>query len=320
MKQQILQYLKLNEDKYISGEMLSNKFSVSRTAIWKHINTLRKEGYQISSSTNLGYRLEGVPDIISAEEIRQKLNTNALGRTIHLFKQTESTNMAAKKLAQQDAPHGTIIIAEEQTKGRGRLGRQWVSLCGGLWFSIILRPAMHPADCPGLTMLSGLAVAKAIRKLFALPAMLKWPNDVLIEKRKVCGILTEMGAEMDKVHYVIIGIGINTNFEIKDLPEDLQSTATTLKEELKHDISRTELLTTILEELETILTSTDGLLVNALQSIKDLSCTIGTRVKINSGHTRMEGMALDITEKGSLLVKTDDGSIQEIIAGDIIPF
>lgn len=317
MRQQILQYLKLNSDKHVSGQILSSKFGVSRTAIWKHINTLRKQGYKIASSTNLGYKLESVPDLITKEDILQELGTNTLGKTIYCLKQTESTNITAKELARQGTPHGTIVIAEEQTKGRGRLGRHWSSPDGGIWLSIVLRPALHPTACPGLTLLSGLAIAKAIRKYLALPAVIKWPNDILVQQKKVCGILTEMSAEMDKVHYIIIGIGINANVDIKDLPEDIQNIATSLKAEVHRNISRTQLIKTILEELENILNSTGGILRNALQSIKELSCTIDTIVKINTGQIQIEGMAIDITENGALLVQTNDGNIQEVIAGDV---
>jgi BirA family biotin operon repressor/biotin-[acetyl-CoA-carboxylase] ligase len=317
MRHQILQYLRLNSDKYISGQTLSNKLGVSRTAIWKHINALREQGYQISSSTNLGYKLEGIPDVITENDILQELRTKILGRNIYCFEQVESTNTVAKEFARQGAPHGTAITAENQTKGRGRLGRQWSSPNGGIWLSIILRPALHPTECPGLTLLSGLAVARAITRYLDLPAMIKWPNDVLIEQKKVCGILTEMSAEMDKVHYVVIGIGINANVDLNDLPKDVQTSATSLKAQLHCNISRAELIRTILEELENILDSTGGILRNALESIRELSCTIGTIVKVDTGQARIEGMAIDITEEGALLVQTDDGDIKKVIAGDI---
>jgi len=317
MKQKILQYLKLNSDKYVSGEALSAKFGVSRQAIWKHINALRKDGYKIASSTNLGYKLEDVPDVITKENILNGLRTKTLGRTIYCLKETESTNTVAKELARQGASHGTIVVAEKQSKGRGRLGRKWASPDGGIWFSILLRPALHPTECPGLTLLSGLAIARSIRKSLELPAVIKWPNDILVKQRKVCGILTEMSAEMDRVHYVVIGIGINANVDMKELPEDIRNIATSLKAEAVREISRTELIRTMLEELEIILDSTGGILRNALHDIKELSCTIGTMVKVNTGQTQIEGMALDITESGALLLQTNDGNIQQIIAGDV---
>jgi BirA family biotin operon repressor/biotin-[acetyl-CoA-carboxylase] ligase len=201
-KEEILNLLRENCG-FVSGEELSEQLQVSRTAVWKYISSFREAGYEIESVTNRGYRFLTSPDILTAEEISFGLNTECLGRNINSYESIDSTNEEAKRLAVRGAPNGSLIIAEEQLGGKGRLGRNWVSPSGiGLWFSVLLRPEFLPKQVTSLTLLTGLAVCRAIRAVTGCPAMIKWPNDIVIGSKKVCGILTEMAAEMDRVDYV----------------------------------------------------------------------------------------------------------------------
>ncbi len=224
MREKILNILRDRKEGYISGEELSKKLGISRTAIWKHIQALKREGYKINSQKRSGYSLISVPDLLLRYEIEKGLKTKILGKKIYHFKEIGSTNDFATELARKGIGEGAIVIAETQTKGKGRLGREWSSPFGGLWLSIILKPKILPTQAPRMTVIAALGAAKTIKKLYSLDAFIKWPNDVLIrsqisdiryQMKKVCGILTEMGAEQDTVNYVVIGIGANLNVDIK---------------------------------------------------------------------------------------------------------
>lgn len=250
-KEKILGFLR-NNSGYVSGEELSERLDVSRTAVWKNINALRSSGYEIESVTNRGYRLISRPDLLTKEEITAGLSTAFLAKEIYYQESVDSTNEEAKRQAMHGAPNGSLFIAEEQTGGKGRLGRIWRSPRGsGLWFSILLRPSSLPEQIASLTLLAGLAVCTAIRSKTGCTAMIKWPNDVVIGSKKVCGILTEMAAEIDRVDYVIMGIGINVNNE--SFPEELQIKGTSLYLETGASVARAELLCEILKELERLL-------------------------------------------------------------------
>ncbi len=288
---------------HISGEVLSKKFSISRVSVWKHIQSLKRDGYIIEASPK-GYLLISSPDLLLPDEF------TGLKQKIYYFKETSSTMDVAKELAKKGEE--AVVIAETQTHGKGRLGRKWRSEKGGIYFTVILRPKISPAHAQMINLMAAVSVAKAIRSLFNLKAELKWPNDILIKGKKVCGILAEMEAEVDVINFVNLGIGINANNPIFLYEKD----ATSLKEQLGRDISRKELLAFILNEIErqkSLLGSKD-----IIYEWKSLSSTLNKDIRIIMPNEILEGKAIDIDAHGALILKRKDGSLRRIIAGDCI--
>lgn len=304
MKWKILKALRESGD-YVSGQVLSKELGISRVSIWKHIRSLKEDGYVIETSAR-GYRLICSPDLLFPCEFP------GWEQKIHHFWQTNSTMDVAKALAQKGAEGGTIVIAECQTHGRGRLGRGWFSPKGGIYLTLILKPEISPAYAPRINLMASIAVARAIRNLFGLKAELKWPNDVLIKGKKVCGILAEMEAETDVVKFVNVGIGINANTAVSQH----EKRATSLKEELGKEVSRKEFLNSVLKEInrqQVLLTKGD-----LLEEWRDLSATLGRDVRIVAPGGEIIGQAIDIDTNGALILKADDGSLNTAIAGDCI--
>src|SRR5439155_600192 len=236
----------------VSGAELSQKLGVSRTAIWARIEELRALGYEIEGSPHYGYRLLRMPDLLHADDLLARLGkTKAIGRDIRVFEKTTSTNEVIEKLARDGVQEGAVVFAESQTKGRGRLGRKWLSPPRkGLWFSVLLRPDLRPQSATQLTIAAATALARALRRLTGLQAEIKWPNDILIRGKKVAGILTELSAELDHIKYVILGIGVDVNLNAADLPVELRKLATSLKIETGQPLSRAELAAGMLRELD----------------------------------------------------------------------
>jgi BirA family biotin operon repressor/biotin-[acetyl-CoA-carboxylase] ligase len=290
---------------YLSGEMLSNQLGTSRVSIWKHIHNLKEDGYIIDTSPK-GYKLVSSPDLLLPYEFP------GLEQRIHYFPEISSTMDAARELAKRGTSEGTIVIAEVQTCGRGRLSREWLSPEGGIYFTLILRPRIGPAYAPRINLMASVAVAATIGKLFGLKAELKWPNDVLIEGRKVCGILAEMDAEMDVVNFVNVGIGINANTAIPQF----EKTVTSLKDALGREICRKEFLSALLTEIE----GQQPLLMksNLLEEWKKLSVTLDKDVRITAPGEVIVGRAIEIDTTGALIVKERDGSLTKAMAGDCI--
>lgn len=318
MKEKILDFLRRKQD-YVSGEEISQLLGVSRAAVWKHIKALREEGYAIDSVTRLGYRLREIPDLLLPEEIRHNLGTRKIGQHIIYFPVLDSTNNHAKALGMEGAPEGTIVLAEEQTGGRGRLGRNWCSPYGtGVYMSLLLRPQISPMEAARLTLLAAVAVAEGIREFTGIPVGIKWPNDILFDGKKVVGILTEMHAEMEKVNYVVVGIGINVNHELRQLPPELIGTATSLKEIAGQKISRKGLLQEILRRIEQRYEQWqhEGFLP-ILTKWKELSCILGSPVVMREGNRMWEGTALDVRESGALVLRLDDGTEKEFSVGEV---
>jgi len=303
-KKQILKALRECGDS-LSGEKLSNQLGTSRVSIWKHIRSLKEDGYIIEASPK-GYRLVSSPDLLPPYEFP------GLEQRIHYFPAIGSTMDAARELAKKGAGEGTVVIAEAQTRGRGRLSREWLSPEGGIYFTLVLRPRISPAYAPRINLMASVAVATTIRKLFGLKAELKWPNDVLIEGRKVCGILAEMDAEMDVVNFVNVGIGINANTSIPQF----EKTVTSLKDALGREISRKEFLSVLLMEIE----RQQPLLMKAdlLEEWKKLSVTLNKHVRIVAADEMIVGRAIDIDTTGALIVKERNGSLKKAVAGDCI--
>lgn len=313
-KEKILQFLR-NSNGYVSGEDLSEKLGISRSAIWKNINLLRESGYEIESATNRGYRLVSVPDAMTEQEILNGLKTSVIGKTVYAYDTIDSTNNEAKR--QAGAPHGSIFIAEQQTGGKGRLGRSWVSPAGdGLWFSILLRPNVSPLHVTNITLLTGLAVCNAICSYTGCDAKIKWPNDIVIGCKKVCGILTEMTAEIDRIEYVISGIGINVNNT--SFSQELSVKATSLFIESKQKIQRIGLLQAILTEFELLLarygTQDDTAM---MEDYKKRCITLGRKISITRDKKQIWGNAVDITSAGELVMLCEDGTKLIINSGEV---
>jgi len=304
MRGQILKALR-DCDSYLSGETLSQRLGVSRVSVWKHIRSLKKDGYLIEASPR-GYKLLSSPDLLLPYEFPD------LEQRIHYFPEIGSTMDAARELAKKGAEEGTIVIAEIQTRGRGRLSREWLSPEGGIYFTLILRPRISPAYAPRINLMAASAVAATIRKLFRLKAELKWPNDVLIEGKKVCGILAEMAAETDAVNFVNVGIGINANNPVTRFDK----TATSLKDALGREISRKEFLSVLMTEIE----RRQPLLMKAdlLKEWKKLSATLNRDVRVVAPGEVIVGQAIHIDTTGALIVKEKNGSLKKAMAGDCI--
>lgn len=316
MDDKILNIFRTSKGEFISGEELSDVLRISRSAVWKHIEQLRSEGYNIVAQPHLGYKLIGTPDKLIAEEITYELGTKLIGRKIYSYETTDSTMDIAHRLAQTGSPEGTTVFSEGQSKGRGRLGREWVSPKGkGIYLSLILRPKILPTEASKITLVSAIAVAKAIRKETLLPALIRWPNDILIEGRKVCGILTEMSAEVNTVKYLILGIGINVNTNKEALPKG----ATSLKAELGDTVSRVELTKELLRHIEEqyFLFGEEGF-GEIVSEWRNLSSMLGDRVKIVCQDKRLEGYAVDLDLSGALVIRHDSGFTEKVFAGDVI--
>lgn len=324
----LLRTLKANKGDYVSGQEICKMMGVSRTAIWKHVNVLRKSGYIIKSSTKKGYMLIEEPDIITYDEVNPYLKTKYIGRNYIYMESVNSTNVLAKNLS-QDMSDGSLIVAEEQTAGRGRLGRSWESPKGeGIWMSIFLKPDIVPQDTPLITHVAALAVVRAIEKVTGIVPQIKWPNDVVINGKKVCGILTELSAEIEAVNYVVVGIGINVN--IKEFPDQLKDVATSLLLETRREgikkvsddrkdlVDRKLLLAEVLNNFEILYERfLNGQIVHIIEESKKFSITIGKPVKVITREGGFDAIAVDIDNKGALIVERDDGRRETVIAGEV---
>jgi len=314
VKEKILDYLNKKHD-YLSGDQISKHLGISRQGLWKHIQELKDSGYQIVAVPHLGYRLESSPDRLFVFEVARALNTKFIGKKIHYFDYLASTMDLAMQLGMEGAVSGTVVLAEAQIKGRGRLGRSWFSpKYKGIYLSLILRPKILPAACPILTLMSAVSICEAVKKVIDLDAQIKWPNDVLMHNKKVAGILTEMNAEVDKVNFVVIGIGLNVNNDKKSLI----SGATSLKEQQGEEISRVVLLQELLRRIENnYLLLEDKGEVEIINKWRNFTLTLGTRVKVDYQNKHIEGQAIDVDTDGALLIRKDSGFIQKISSGDV---
>lgn len=316
MKNKILLLLKSNKD-YISGEELSRMLGITRSAIWKYIKSLRADGYVIKSVTNRGYKLEDSSKVMNEIELSENLKTKWLGKKIIYLDNVDSTSSEIKRISVNNPLTGTIVVAEEQYGGKGRLGRLWTSPKGsGLWFSFILRPNIVPSQIAGITLAVGIGVCKAIRNYTGVDARIKWPNDVIIGSKKICGILTEMTAEADKIDYAVVGIGINVNIE--SFPEDIKHKATSLFIEIGKSVDRIELFKNVLFEVEKYI---DSYLLNLdteiLGEYKKLCATLGRNVEVIRGNQRLIGEAVDVGDAGDLIIKTETGEKIFVNSGEV---
>lgn len=324
MQDKILDFLKRRQD-YTSGDYISHRLGISRQALWKHIEALREVGYDIVAVPHLGYRLISSPDRLFPSEIEWHLDTKFIGKKIHYFDVLSSTMNMATELGMKGSPEGTIVLAETQTKGRGRLGRSWSSpKYKGIYLSLILRPQILPNAAPLLTLLCAVSLCEAIKEITELDVQIKWPNDLLMHHKKLGGILTELNAEMDAVRFVVIGIGLNVNNDKKALP----ASATSLREQKKEDINRINLLQEILRRIEKnyLLFSAEGGPASGgqkgraviIEKWRQHNVTLGKRVKILCEKTHLEGEAVDIDRDGGLLIRRDSGLIEKVMTGDVL--
>jgi BirA family biotin operon repressor/biotin-[acetyl-CoA-carboxylase] ligase len=315
VNEEILYFLKKRLD-YVSGEEISRELGISRAAIWKHIQELRNLDYDITAVPHLGYRLLSCPDRLFPWEIRYLLKNKFIARSVHYYENLSSTMDKAMELAVKGEAEGALVIAESQSAGRGRLGRQWSSpKHKGIYLSLILRPKILPSQASIFTLLSVVSICQAIKEIAGLDVKIKWPNDILIDHKKLGGILTELSAEMDLTRFIIVGIGLNVNNDKRTLVQG----ATSLKEQKGEGIDRSGLLRGILRRLEEnyLLFQKQGSKV-IIDKWCNYSITLGKRVRIICQKQRLEGEAVDIDSDGGLLVRRDSGLTQKVMAGDVV--
>ena len=317
MKTAILRLLK-EDDSYISGQQLCDRFQVSRTAVWKAVEQLKKEGYMIEAVRNKGYRLVDSPDVMSKAEIESMVRTKWAGRSVIYYDETDSTNIQAKLAGENGSEHGTLVVADRQVAGKGRRGRSWESPKGVcVYMTLLLRPSIAPVKAPMLTLVMALSVAEAVRELTGLKAGIKWPNDIVLNKKKICGILTEMSTEIDYINYVVTGVGINTNQET--FSEEIRKRATSLLIEGGRHISRSELVAAVMERYEEN--------YECFMETKDLSglqekyngmlVNCGREVRVLEPKGEYSAFASGINEVGELVVTTPEGEEKHIFAGEV---
>lgn len=304
---------------FISGQQIADFIGCSRTAVWKHIEDLRTEGYVVEAVRNKGYRITFTPEKVTANEIQLGLHTKTLGKTIHYEESVTTTQKIAHRLSNEGYPEGTLVVAEEQLGGKGRLMRNWYSpKYSGIWMSLILRPNIPFHQAPQLTLLAAVAVVQAIEKTTGLQPQIKWPNDILMNRKKVTGILTELQAESDRIHSVIIGIGMNVNQQKEDFPEELQETATSLLLEGGHKVSRASVIQAVLVRLEALY---EQFLEEGFLPIKKLwesyAISLGQEIKATTVKETIIGKAIGITDEGVLLLEDHSGKVHSIYSADI---
>jgi BirA family biotin operon repressor/biotin-[acetyl-CoA-carboxylase] ligase len=302
MKGHILRILRDAED-LVSGEVLSGQLGVSRVSIWKHLQKLQSLGYQIES-TPRGYRLLEAPDILYPWEFP------GWETRIHHYAELPSTMDVARQMARKGCEAFTVVVAERQTRGRGRLQRTWVSDCGGIYFTVVLRPALPPQLCFRVNFAASTVLARVLKRRYGVDARVKWPNDLLIDGRKVCGLLAEMEAEGDEVSFVNVGMGLNAN----NTPPAVETGAVSLRQVLGRSVSRRNLLADFLEHLEARVSGRR--LDEAVAEWRGFAVTLDRRVRVVTARERLEGMALDVDDSGALILELDTGQRRRVIYGD----
>jgi BirA family biotin operon repressor/biotin-[acetyl-CoA-carboxylase] ligase len=308
----------LLEQERLSGQRLAETAAISRTAVWKHIQSLRREGYDIVSEPGRGYRLQGTPDRLHPRLLASGLETELLGRNILFRPEIGSTQDLARELAEHNEPEGCVVVAEKQGAGRGRRGRGWTSLPGSVALSVLFRPPLEPWRVSHFPLLAGVAAARAVAAETGLRPRLKWPNDVLLNGRKAVGILAEMSADAEAIAFILLGMGLNVNAAEEDFPVDIRETATSMRREAKRSFSRVELVKKLLQELEALYVD---YLEQGFAPVKtlwrDMSHTLGREVRVELMDRSIEGLAVDIDASGCLVVRTGDGRDVTVSAGDV---
>lgn len=316
MRDKIIKIMLNSDYEFISGEEISKLLGISRAAVWKHIKNLKEQGYEIESINKKGYRLKEKPmDILTQQNIIHLLNTGFIGRNIIHFDTIDSTNTYAKSIG-YDSCDGTVVISEEQTSGRGRIGRLWHSKKHeGIWMSIILKPDITPMEAPFITLIAGASVVKALSNL-GIESYIKWPNDLIINGKKVCGILTELSAEIERVNYIVVGIGINV--KSIEFDNEISKVATSIFKE-GYEVTRVDIVKNILEEFEHLYKDYihGGNKEAVLEICRNKSAVVGKKVYAIKGNQKEFVECLDINEDGNLIVKNEKGDVKEIMSGEI---
>ncbi len=313
----LVSVLKSQENAFISGEDLASLLKISRASIWKHILALRKCGYQIESASYKGYRLVQSPDLPLPTEILPGLDTEIIPSEYLYYHETESTNNVGADLGNQGTPEGTVVVADSQTHARGRLGRSFLTPPGvGVWMSVVLNPPMEPHDSGKLTVMAAVAVAEAVRGSCSIEPQIKWPNDILISGKKVCGILTEMTAEQDRIKFIVLGIGLNVSQS--KFPGELADTAISLQMATEEPVERNAVLARLLKELDT---NYRRLLRGGFEEIlnrwRELSGTLNREIVCESAQGVIRGKAVDLAPDGALLIESEHGKIRRVYSGDV---
>lgn len=317
MKSDILSALRKSGD-YVSGQELSERLQVSRTAVWKKIKELQGDGYKIEAVPNRGYRIVGEPDVITAEEVESRLDTAWAGHPVVYLTEVSSTNQYAKKIAEDGAAQGTLVVADFQNHGKGRSGRVWTTPRGSaIAMTLVLRPQLPPVSVPMVTLVMGLAVARACRDMYHLPAGIKWPNDVVVNGKKLCGILTEMSTELNYVNYVVIGTGINVN--VREFPEELRDRATSLVLETGRETGRAELIARCMKRFEEYYEQflRAGDLSLLMDEYNELLLNRDRKVQVLETEHSYCGVARGIDREGCLLVLREDGTQVRVFSGEV---
>ncbi|CAH2211825.1 biotin--[acetyl-CoA-carboxylase] ligase [Tepidibacter aestuarii] len=315
MRSEIIKILLENRNEFVSGEYISEKLGITRSAVSKHIKNIKNQGYEIESITRKGHKIVGCPDLLSGGVIKHDLNTRFIGKEVIHFDTIGSTNDYAKKVALESSD-GTIIVSEEQTSGRGRRGKEWHSIKGdGIWVSIILKPDIYPHNAPFITQIAGASIVKALRNL-KIDASIKWPNDIIVNNKKVSGILTELGAEIDRINYIVLGMGMNV--KTMDFPGDIQNIATSIFKE-GYNVKRIDILKNILEEFEKLyldyIQKNDK--SNCIKICKESSAILGKNIYIINADKKRKVKCIDLNEEGNLVIINEDNDIEELISGEV---
>ena len=317
MKAEVLKMLR-ESDGYVSGQQICERFGVSRTAVWKVIRRLQEEGYQVEAVRNRGYRIVDSPDVMTKEELESLMKTRWAGKNIVYYTETDSTNLRIKQLGDEGAPEGTLAVADHQSAGRGRRGRSWDSPAGSsIYMSVLLRPKIAPDRAPMLTLVMACSVAEGIMDCEDVKVQIKWPNDIIINGKKLVGILTEMSTQIDYINHVTVGVGINVN--MTGFPEELRATATSLRIETGHVVKRAPLIAAVMERLETnyeVFMKTEDM-SGLMEKYSSLLVNREKEVMVLGAREQYRAYALGINNTGELIVRRDDGTEEAVYAGEV---
>jgi len=309
--------LKNIANEYVTEKELINKLNITHEKLEHNLNELKESGYDIRHEKERGYKLFNTPDILEPFMIEHDLKTDYIAHNIHFYQEVTSTNDVAKKFVDNDSPDGTVIIAEKQTAGRSRKHGDWVSPEGGIWMTMILRPDVSLVEASKLTIVTGVALAKTLHDHFNVNAGIKWPNDILINDKKICGILTEAIADYDQIKAILVGVGMDVNVDEADIPDYLKNTATSVKEELDIELKRADILNVFFKIFEQYYEDfKKGNIKPIISEWRRLSSTTGNRVKVYKQNKAMIADAVGIDNQGALIVELDDGSLEKITSGE----
>lgn len=317
MKSKILKLLKTS-DSYVSGQEMCKYLNVSRTAVWKVMNQLKDEGYEIEAMSNKGYKILNCPDIITNYEIASEMKTKHIATQIEYYNEIDSTNIRCKILAEQGAEDGILVVADQQTAGKGRRGRKWDSPKGcGIFMSLMLKPDIAPVNASMLTLVTAMALVKGIKEATGLETKIKWPNDIILNQKKLCGILTEMSSELDYINHVVIGIGVNVN--MTSFPNEIAQVATSIAIEQGHPVKRSAIIARTMEAFEEYYERflKKQNLEDLMEEYNELLIHKDCEIRVLGAREEYVAKAIGIDKSGELLVELEDGTKKKIRSGEI---